>query len=75
MKNYLNQHVGNCLSFSEIEKIVLESTIFNDSHVITEIITPLIQEGVLTKLNLISARNYKKDSYRIEKQSVLKGLY
>ena len=75
VKNYLNQHVGNCLSFSEIEKIVLESTIFNDSHVITEIITPLIQEGVLTKLNLISARNYKKDSYRIEKQSVLKGLY
>lgn len=75
VKNYLNQHVGNCLSFSEIEKIVLESTIFNDSHVITEIITPLIQEGVLIKLNLISARNYKKDSYRIEKQSVLKGLY
>ena len=75
VKNKLNEFIGKSVSYKDIEKIVLESTIFTESHIIKYIIKPLINERVLIKQNLISTRNYIDDKYKVSTISVLKEIF
>lgn len=75
VKNKLNEFIGKSVSYKDIEKIVLESTIFTESYIIKYIIKPLINERVLIKQNLISTRNYIDDKYKVSTISVLKEIF
>ena len=57
---------GEILDYSAIEEFIIENTILSGTQVIKNVLKPLIQNGSIVKLGLVSnASNYKNDQYQI----------
>lgn len=62
----LDKYSGQVLDYIYIEEFIIENTMLNGNHVISNILKPLILEGKIKKLgNVERASNYKKDQYFI----------
>ena len=70
VKKHLEKNTNCILTFYDIQKIVLEDTIFTANHVVKYIVKQFINEGILKKMNYVSTRNYKDDSYMIVKRNI-----
>lgn len=54
------------MSYSEIEILLIEKSMLAENQILNNVIKPLIEDGKITKLNLVTTkRNYKSDSYTI----------
>lgn len=54
----------NMFTYSDVNTIILEKTILNKSHIIKNILKPLIKKGIIEKMNIVNKNNYTEDSYR-----------
>ena len=62
----LDKYSGNVVDYISIEEFIIENTMLNGNHVISNVLKPLIQEGKIKKLGHVQrASNYKKDRYSI----------
>ena len=50
--------------YEEIEALLIENTMLMQSHIINNVLKPLIKEGKIKKLGHVSARNFKADTYK-----------
>ena len=55
---------GNELSYEEIEALLIENTMLMQSHIISNVLKPLIKERKIEKTGRVSARNFKADTYK-----------
>ena len=56
---------GSGYSFEEIELYIIQNTMLRSSHVIRNVIKPLMKTGQIIKEGHVSGRNYKGDRYTI----------
>ena len=56
---------GTGYSFEEIELYIIQNTMLRSSHVIKNVIKPLMETGQIIKEGLVSSRNFKGDRYTI----------
>lgn len=62
----LDKYSGQVMDYISIEEFIIENTMLNGNHVISNVLKPLIQEGKIKKLGHVQrASNYKKDQYSI----------
>ncbi len=62
----LDKYSGQIMDYISIEEFIIENTMLNGNHVISNVLKPLIQEGKIKKLGHVQrASNYKKDQYSI----------
>lgn len=62
----LDKYSGKVMDYISIEEFIIENTMLNGNHVISNVLKPLIQEGKIKKLGHVQrASNYKKDQYSI----------
>lgn len=59
-----NKYSNQTISYDEIRKFVLESTMLKESHIIKYLLVPLIEDGKIMKNNIKNKRNYKEDTYK-----------
>lgn len=59
----INEFKGSKKTYKEIEEFVISNTMLSESHIIKDILKPLIIENKIEKCNLKSSRNFKDDSY------------
>lgn len=52
------------MSYGEIEALLIENTMLMQSHIINNVLKPLIKEGKIKKMGHVLARNYKADTYK-----------
>lgn len=52
------------MSYEEIEVLLIENTMLMQSHIINNVLKPLIKEGKIKKMGRVSARNFKADTYK-----------
>lgn len=52
------------MSYEEIEALLIENTMLMQSHIINNVLKPLIKEGKIKKMGRVSARNFKADTYK-----------
>lgn len=52
------------MSYEEIEVLLIENTMLMQSHIINNVLKPLINEGKIKKMGHVSTRNYKADTYK-----------
>lgn len=52
------------MSYEEIEALLIENTMLMQSHIINNVLKPLINEGKIKKMGHVSTRNYKADTYK-----------
>ena len=44
--------------------LLIENTMLMQSHIINNVLKPLIKEGKIKKMGRVSARNFKADTYK-----------
>ena len=59
---------GLTVSWTNIERFLIESTMLKESQIIQNVLKPLIDTGKVKKCNLHGKSNYKKDSFTFAKQ-------
>lgn len=65
-KMMLHEHYsGKELSFDQIEEFLIENTMLGASQIISNVIKPMIADGQLKKIGLVSNRNFKQDRYLV----------
>lgn len=65
-KELLLARDNETMSYSEIEVLLIEKSMLTESHILSNVLKPLIEDGKITKMNLTATkRNYKGDSYKI----------
>ena len=67
IKKILIEYNYTELTFEQILVICLQTTFMKEGHVISNVIKPFIEDGFLKKKGLVSNRNFKEDSYVINK--------
>ncbi len=61
----LRQFDGRHYTYNDIEIFLIENTMLKSTHIINNVIKPLIDIGRIIKEGTVSSRNYKKDTYTI----------
>lgn len=61
----IDELVPGRYTYDQIAAFVLQRSMLRTSDIIQHVIKPLIVNGVIKKLNIAGARNFKKDSYEI----------
>lgn len=56
---------GQEVTYSQIEEFLIEYTMLSSSHIISNVLKPMINSGQIKKLNLSRKNNYKSDRYYI----------
>ncbi len=65
-RNLLCANGESIMTYSQIEILLIEKSMLKESQIINNVIKPLINQGVITKMNTVSSKtNYKGDSYKI----------
>lgn len=55
-----------CVPYSSISLFLLETSMLKEGQILSGALKPLIREGLVRKLDMVSPRDYKKDSYSFE---------
>jgi len=71
LMDYLKQN-NKKLTFNELETFILENSMLQKGHILKHVIKPLINAGVLIKLDLNGKKNYTNDSYTLKGEVVWK---
>lgn len=59
---------GLTVSWTDIERFLIENTMLTESQIIKNVLKPLIDAGKVKKCNLYGKANYKKDSFTFVEQ-------
>lgn len=78
LKNYsheaiqllLEKKAGYELTFSQLEQLLIESTMLKASQIINNVIKPMLETGAMVKCGRAKKANYKQDSYRVVERRV-----
>jgi len=56
---------GQTVSYEDIKVYLIENTMLKETHIIKNVLSPMISNGLMRKKGRVKANNYKKDLYLI----------
>jgi three-Cys-motif partner protein len=60
----VNEFAGKTVHYPVIELFLLEKSMLKSSDLITNVIKPLIQNGIIRKIGTVNGNNFKEDKYQ-----------